>query len=250
MGVGGRTLQAAHSGLCSDSPPLLLDSAALPKSETEKQVGWQILLPNIRDTLQTASELRCASRPRDKEEWSMKPVIVAILISIALPGAAVAFENIEADVFYDGLLKDQIMKEFAITLAGLEKQAKELGVEPRQKDVDTAKRYFATKAMMMARCLDTGLSIKKTMIKDADVKKFNRGCVRLETDFMSWVEIGGKISDRCRAKSQLTAMKEEKPVYEFLKIENIGVATHYDVVTLRDCYLDENGLPETWAPKR
>ncbi len=180
----------------------------------------------------------------------MRRVVAALLITFALPGSAFAFENIETDVFYDGPLKEQITKEYAVTLDGLQKQAKALGVEPRQKDVETAKRYFATKAMMMARCLDTGLSIKKTMVKDVDVRKFNSGCVKLETDFISWVEIGGKISDGCWRKSEAAVRKEEKPVYEFLKIEKYGWPSHYDAVTLRDCYLEENRLPETWVPKR
>jgi len=182
--------------------------------------------------------------------YAMRRMVAAMLISIALPGVAAAFENIEADVFYDGSLKDQITKEYGVTLAGLEKQARALGVEPRQKDIDTAKRYFATKAMMMARCLDTGISIKKTILKDTDVKKFNSGCVKLQTDFIAWVEIGGKISDKCWYKSNLAVLKEEKPVYEFLKIGTYGVASHYDAVALRDCYLEENRFPETWVPKR
>jgi hypothetical protein len=61
----------------------------------------------------------------------MRRVIAAALMSIALPiGAyafialpigAYAFDNIEADVFYDGPLKEQITKEYAVTLAGLQK---------------------------------------------------------------------------------------------------------------------------------
>ena len=147
-------------------------------------------------------------------------------------------------------MKEQITKEYAVTLGSLQKQATALGVEPREKDIITAKKYFATEAMMMARCLDSGLSIKKTMLKDADVKKFNRGCVKLQTDFMSWVEIGGKISTSCWHSNQKAVMKEEKPVYDFLKVNSFGEPLHYDVVALRDCYLEENHLPETWVPKR
>jgi hypothetical protein len=181
----------------------------------------------------------------------MRLMVAAILVSvIALPNLASAFENIEADVFYDGPLKERITKEYATTLDGLEKQAKSLGVDPREKDILTAKKYFATKAMMLARCLDTGLTIKKTMIKDADVKKFNSGCVKLQTDFMSWVEIGGKISDQCWLKNVKAVRKEEKPVYEFLKIDVFSEEGRYDVVALRDCYLEENRLPETWIPRR
>ena len=183
-------------------------------------------------------------------EQAMKRAISAVLISLALLSDASAFENIETDVFYDGPLKEQIIKEYAVTLSGLQKQAKALGVEPREKDIITAKKYFATKAMMMARCLDTGLTIKKTILKDTDVRKFNSGCVRLETDFMSWVEIGGKISDTCWRSNEKAVMKEEKPVYDFLKVNKFREPLHYDVVALRDCYLEEHGLSETWVPKR
>lgn len=180
----------------------------------------------------------------------MKRVVAAVLMFIALPVGAQAFENIEADVFYDGLLKERITKEYATTLGALQTQAKALGVEPRERDIFTAKRHFATKAMMMARCLDTALSIKKTMLKDADVKKFNSGCVKLETEFMAWVDIGGKISDSCWLKNKKAVGSEEKPVYDFLKTSEFGPTVHYDVVALRDCYLEENHLPETWAPRR
>jgi hypothetical protein len=178
----------------------------------------------------------------------MRSIILALFVALTFGSCAFAFENIEADVFYDGPLRQQIMKEYALTLDALQKQAKALGVEPRERDVFTAKRHFATKAMMMARCLDTGLSIKKTMMKDADVKKFNSGCVKLQTDFMSWVDIGGKISDLCWLNNRRAMMKEEKPVYDFLKITDFGQASHYDVVALRDCYLEQNRLPETWVP--
>jgi hypothetical protein len=136
----------------------------------------------------------------------------------------------------------------------LEKQAKALGVEPREKDIRAARKYFATKAMMMARCLDTGLTIKKTILKDVDVRKFNSGCLKLQTEFISWVEIGGNISQICWLQNQKAVSKEETPVYEFLRskdkygMEELPV--HYDAVALRDCYLGENRLPETWAPKR
>jgi hypothetical protein len=180
----------------------------------------------------------------------MRRVIAAVLTSIALPIGAYAFDNIEADVFYDGPLKEQITKEYAVTLAGLQKQAKDLGVEPREKDIFIAKRHFATKAMMMARCLDTGISIKKMILKDTDIKKFNSGCVKLQTEFISWVQIGGKISDMCWLNNRGALLKQEKPVYDFLKIETYREASHYDAIALRDCYLEENHLPETWIPRR
>jgi hypothetical protein len=93
-----------------------------------------------------------AEGPKTQGERLMRRIIAAMLMSITLPGSASAFENIEADVFYDGPLKEQITKEYALTLGSLQKQAKALGVEPREKDIITAKKYFATKAMMMARC--------------------------------------------------------------------------------------------------
>jgi hypothetical protein len=39
-----------------------------------------------------------------------------------------AFDNLEANIYYDGPLKEQIAKEYAVLLEGLKKQADRYGV--------------------------------------------------------------------------------------------------------------------------
>lgn len=51
----------------------------------------------------------------------MRRIIAALFLSIALPIGANAFDNIEADVFYNGPLKEQITEEYAVILMGLQK---------------------------------------------------------------------------------------------------------------------------------
>lgn len=170
-------------------------------------------------------------------------VAAALIVTLALSVDATAFENIEADAYYDGPLKEQIANEYAATLGGLDAQAKTIGVEPRKKDIETAKNHFATKAVMMARCLDIGVSAKKMIVKDVDLKKYVSGCVETQLKFMAWMQAGGKVDDMCLLDNLSLRLRQEKPVYDFLKIEGVVPGSnhggsHYDVIALRECHLE------------
>jgi hypothetical protein len=181
----------------------------------------------------------------------MRRIVAAVFLSIALPIGANAFDNIEADVFYNGPLKEQITKEYAVILLGLQNQAKVLGVEPRPKDITEAKGHFVSKAILMARCFDKGISIKKMTSKDIDLKKYYSGCVKLHTDFMLWARVSGKASpQRCVLNNHFATMEPENPVYDFLKVDRPEQLSFSDDVAFRDCYLREYHLPESWTPPR
>src|SRR4051794_3961385 len=100
-------------------------------------------------------------------------VIYCMLLSLA---SASAFDNLEADIYYDGPLKEQIAAEYAVILEGLKKQADGYGVQVRQKDISDAKKHFVTKAVLMTRCLDKGISIQKQTTKKIDLKKYQEAC--------------------------------------------------------------------------
>jgi hypothetical protein len=181
-------------------------------------------------------------------EQVMRRMLAAMFLSIALPMGANAFDNIEADVFYDGSLKEQIMKEYAVVLVGLQNQATVLGVEPRQKDINEAKGHFMTKALLMARCFDKGISMKKMTSKDIDLKKYYNGCVKLHSEFMSSASV--KFPSTCSLQANFVTMGPENAVYDFLNVDEPDRVRFSDYVALRECYLRENHLPEAWAPRR
>jgi hypothetical protein len=140
------------------------------------------------------------------------------------------------------------MKEYAVVLVGLQNQAKVLGVEPRQKDINETKGHFVSKALLMARCFDKGISMKKMTSKDIDLKKYYSGCVKLHTEFMSSAIV--KFSSSCGLRDNFVTMGPENAVYDFLNVDKPERARFSDYVALRECYLRENHLPEAWTPRR
>jgi hypothetical protein len=178
-------------------------------------------------------------------EVSLKRAIAALIATVALSVDATAFDNIEADAYYDGPLKQQMTNEYSTMLLRLDDQAKMLGVERRKKDIDIAKNHFATKAVMMARCLDTGISKKKMMVGDMDLAKYTSDCVKTHLSFMAWIQAGGKVDDTCLLDNESLALQRqyEKPLYDFLYVDSM-VPGYYDVIALRECHLAKRAARE------
>ena len=62
------------------------------------------------------------------------PCLGALVCPLA-PLDAHVFDNLEADIYYGGPLKEQIAKEYAVLLEGLKRQADGYGVPVREKDI-------------------------------------------------------------------------------------------------------------------
>src|SRR5437899_9707485 len=104
--------------------------------------------------------------------------LIAVLASALylISNVAYAFENIEADVFYERQVREAISAEYATVLAALEKQAASLSTQVRSRDVRDLKKHMYEKAYLMAKCFDKGMSIKKQTNNKLDVGTYSKRC--------------------------------------------------------------------------
>jgi hypothetical protein len=120
----------------------------------------------------------------------MKKGSITLLVAIfTLCTPALAFDNIEADAAYERPIKDKIQTEFNRGLIMLKAQADRLNMEVREKDVNALGKYMYSKAIMMGRCVDRGVTLQKTFSNYTKVAldKYVAGCIEAHMKFMNWV---------------------------------------------------------------
>ncbi|MBR1245506.1 hypothetical protein JQ609_01030 [Bradyrhizobium sp. AUGA SZCCT0169] len=171
-----------------------------------------------------------------------KLVVKTFLIAVLFLGqcvAALAMDNIEADVAYDREIKDRIRTEFIQGLKMLKAQAEALHVDVRQKDIEALQKHMYEKSILIARCFDKGFSLIKNGVAKTTSTKYVDECITTHTKFMASFDR----EDICKlegTKVGAGSKNEQSSVnapYDFLKLDT-GVMPPWvlDYVAIKDCY--------------
>jgi hypothetical protein len=204
---------------------------------------------------------------------------VRILSCLALIGSisaspGFAFENIEADVAYQREIKEQVEKEFLQGLTLLKRQADSLGTEIREKDLLILQQHMYSKAIMLGRCIDRAISLRKVFEQsNLNVDKYAQTCTKVHIEFIFWVH-SGKVPERlkisqipdldrqillnsehsifsdfisdpfqkCIISTGFITYKDENRPYNFLKMDAVWPTTE-DYFNQRACFEKEPEFP-------
>src|SRR6516165_936783 len=98
---------------------------------------------------------------------------------------ALAFDNIEADAAYDGAIKQEITSEFLQGLEVLQIQVDTLGTAAREEDIKTLQQQMYNKAVLMGRCLDVAVTLKKKDSGRISLEKYARECTQEYLNFIA-----------------------------------------------------------------
>jgi hypothetical protein len=163
--------------------------------------------------------------------------IIAILLGSC--SSALAFENIETDALYDGVIKAQIMDEFTLGLKMLKAQANGLGMAVREKDLKTLQQNMYDKALLMGQCVDKATTLKKTASDKILFDKNVKECISMHLKFIDWLKTAkGREWQRWPSSCTQywpTSVAENAP-YDFLGFEKSTRHLAYDYLALRGCY--------------
>jgi hypothetical protein len=139
---------------------------------------------------------------------------------------ALAFDNIEADAAYDGAIKQEITSEFLQGLKMLQIQADTLGTAAREKDIKTLQQQMYNKSVLMGRCLDVTVTLKKKSSGRISLEKYARECTQKHLNF---------IAKEPAVPILCTYMKFwQNPAYDFLGSDSMSPATDY--LAIKACY--------------
>jgi hypothetical protein len=170
---------------------------------------------------------------------------------ISFPVHVIAFENIEADAAYNGPIKTKIESEFRAGLRLLENQASGLKMDVRKDDLVTLTRHMYDKAILMAACVDQGVTFQKIGQK-IDLEKFIPGCVSTHLRFAQELQNDFVLQNRLapavgmdRLKAQNASLEERmcllnvehgaqpNPPYDFLKISDYSPQNY---LAMKQCH--------------
>jgi hypothetical protein len=163
------------------------------------------------------------------------------LISIFLVSAApaLAMDNIEADAAYERGIKEQIRQEFMQGLKLLKAQADGLGMEVREKDILSLQRHMYNKAILMARCVDKGVTFKKTVSGKVILDAYTKGCVEEHLKFIGWLDTAKLTHSMslCSMQATINHFSSSNPPYDFLGIKEQALFLSFtDYVAMKDCF--------------
>jgi hypothetical protein len=158
----------------------------------------------------------------------MRVFTFATAFLLAWPTFALAFDNIEADALYEGIIKDQIRKEFILGLKMLRDQANRLSMQVREKDIRALQEHMYDKALLTGGCADKAITADKRGSVRIAFSKLVSDCIVAHLKFMDLVERTPDLNiatdfllpdferrrqlDECK----LTASRESDSPYDFL----------------------------------
>jgi hypothetical protein len=185
-----------------------------------------------------AALLKKLAHVYEREGLLMNLVVWTISIFLASVVHSFAMENIEADAAYDREIKEQIRQEFTQGLKLLKAQADGLGMEVREKDFLTLQQHMYNKAILMGRCVDKAITLKKKGSDKILLDKYVKVCVETHLKFMS---SSHESSPKCLFQARKLGFGTNNdsmsinPPYDFLGIKD-QMPSATDYVTMKDCY--------------
>jgi hypothetical protein len=153
-----------------------------------------------------------------------------------MTGTVEAFQNIEADAYYEGPVKAETMKEFEIGLALLKKQADGLRMDVREKDITALQLHMYGKALLKGECFDRAITLQKTSGSKTNIAQSVKNCVEVN---LNYKPSPAKLANDARGYCHLTLAywtREHRP-YPFLKIEDVSPSPP-NFIGIRACYED------------
>jgi hypothetical protein len=166
-----------------------------------------------------------------------------VLFTLLIPIPAGAFDNIEADVAYNGPIKERLRIEFAGGLKLLNEQASALGVSVREEDIQKLRYHIYYKAYIAARCLDKAITMRKTTSIKVDPGEYTRGCEKVHVDFKDWFQ---RLKDpvekgalTCLLRGTVVRADTEARPFDFLKLDEPNPIKPYiflyDYLRIKEC---------------